>query len=151
MKKLSLLDKIFGKKGANEKLLIDGDQGVPITMEEAKRLTDQHEAELKKMEPMQKRLKEETALLKSVVEFKLSPGDRRKVRDMLASGEDPALIAAYLKAPFRIIAVIANDVLKEAYGNSPEAPQIPTDLPKYLEWATKTIKENEAKAAAGKA
>lgn len=140
-----LLDRIFGKKGSNERLLIDGDQGVPITMEEAKRLEEQHTEELKKMAPMQQRLKEETALLKQVIEFKLSPGDRKKVREMLVSGEDPALIAAYLKAPFRIIAVIANDVLKEVYGNAADAPQIPTDLQEYLKLAQKNAKEAATK------
>ncbi len=139
---MKLLDRLFGKKGTNESLLV-GSPRVNLTPAEAERLKKQHEQELERVAPLQTKLREETAMLKEVVNNKLTKSQRKEAKELLAAGEDPLLLAAYLKVPFREVAIIANDVLKAAYGNSPEAPQIPTDIAQYIALA----KAMEAKSA----
>lgn len=143
---MKLLERIFGPKGTNEKLLVQHPDGVPISLKEAKALEIGHGKELEKLAPLQKRLKEETALLKEVVQRKLTKSERKEVLELLASGEDPLLLASYLKVPFKEVAILANDVLKMAHGHN--APRIPTDVVEYIALAKEFEKQNAAKAPA---
>ena len=131
-----LLNKLFGKTGKQSHLHIDHPDGIAISQDEVKRLEAQFQQEVASLAPLQQRLKEETGLLKDVIENKLSPSQRMEVRALLRGGEDPMLLAAFLRVPFRDVAIIANDVLKEVHGH--EAPQIPTDVQAYIKLAQGT-------------
>lgn len=66
---------------------------------------------------------------------KLNLARARQARRLLLKGEDPFIIAAWLRVPFKPIAVLANRILKEKGATE----QIPTDLREYLQLAEKRI------------
>lgn len=138
---MKILDKLFGKKGTNDRLLIDAP--IQITLKEAEHLKAAHERELKKIQPLQTRLREETSLLKKVLDRKLTKKERKEVYDILKTGEDPLLLAAYLKCPFKDVAIIANNVLADGTPKGQTPPRIPTDVGEYITLAKEMEKASK--------